>query len=132
MAKKKILIVEDNEQNMELFRDLLESHGYVVIEATEGETAINKISQEMPDLILMDIQLPKIDGVEITRRVRENPSLNNIKIIAITAHAMKGDRETFLESGFNDYVSKPIDINSLLQTIAQHLKETESRDCGSC
>ena len=131
MAKKKILIVEDNEQNMELFRDLLESHGYVVIEATEGETAINKISQEMPDLILMDIQLPKIDGVEITRRVRENPSLNNIKIIAITAHAMKGDRETFLESGFNDYVSKPIDINSLLQTIS-HLKETESRDCGSC
>lgn len=127
MAGKKILIVEDNEQNMELFRDLLTSKGYVIVEATDGETAIDTVYKERPDLILMDIQLPKFDGAEITRRLREDSSIDNTIIIAITAHAMKGDKEIFLKSGFNDYVSKPININSLLQTIENHLHKSINR-----
>ena len=90
MSKKKILIVEDNEQNRELFHDLLISKGYTVMEAVDGEMALAKIRNETPDLILMDIQIPKIDGVELARRIRNIPSLNNIIIIAVTAHAMKG------------------------------------------
>ncbi|MEK7829302.1 MAG: response regulator, partial [Deltaproteobacteria bacterium] len=108
MVEKKVLIVEDNEQSMELFRDLLISKGYTVIEAMDGEVALEKALIETPDLILMDIQIPKIDGVEVTRRMRNYPALNNTVIIAVTAHAMKGDRESFLKAGFNDYIAKPI------------------------
>lgn len=122
MSMKKILIVEDNEQNMELFRDLLLAKGYAVIEAMDGETALDKVHRETPDLILMDIQLPRIDGVEVTRRMRNYPALNNTAIIAVTAHAMKGDREGFLKAGFNDYIAKPINIMSFLQTIENHLR----------
>ncbi|OGQ40028.1 MAG: hypothetical protein A3A85_05260, partial [Deltaproteobacteria bacterium RIFCSPLOWO2_01_FULL_42_9] len=103
------------------------SKGYVIVEATDGETAIDKVYKERPDLILMDIQLPKFDGAEITRRLREDSSIDTTIIIAITAHAMKGDKETFLKSGFNDYVSKPINISSLLQTIENHLHGSVSR-----
>lgn len=126
MAGKKVLIVEDNEQNMELFRDLLMSKGYTVMEAVDGEAALAKVHSETPDLILMDIQLPKIDGVEVTRRMRANPSLNNVVIIAITAHAMKGDREDFLKAGFNDYIAKPINIKTFLQTVENHLRSVAS------
>ena len=118
MSKKKILIVEDNEQNMELFRDLLISKGYTVIEAVD---AIFTAKKTHPDLILMDIQIPKIDGVELARRIRNNPSLNNIIIIALTAHAMKGAKEDFLKAGFNDYIAKPISIQLFLQTIENYL-----------
>ena len=121
MSKKKILIVEDNEQNRELFHDLLISKGYTVIEAVDGEMALAKIRSETPDLILMDIQIPKIDGVELARRIRNNPSLNNIIIIALTAHAMKGAKEDFLKAGFDDYIAKPISIQLFLQTIENYL-----------
>ena len=127
MTKKKVLlIVEDNEQNMELFRDLLLSKGYTVIEAVDGEMALAKVNSETPDLILMDIQIPKIDGVEVARKMRNYPSLNNIVIIAITAHAMKGDREDFLKAGFNDYIAKPINVRTFLQTIENHLQISAS------
>lgn len=121
-GKKVLLIVEDNEQNMELFRDLLISKGYMVIEAMDGEMALEKALIETPDLILMDIQIPKIDGVEVTRRMRNYPALNNTAIIAVTAHAMKGDREGFLKAGFNDYIAKPINIRTFLQTIENYLQ----------
>ncbi|MBI3753681.1 MAG: response regulator [Deltaproteobacteria bacterium] len=126
MAGKKVLIVEDNEQNMELFRDLLLSQGYTVMEAMDGETGLAKTLTEAPDLVLLDIQLPKIDGVTVARRVREHSSANNIVIIALTAHAMKGDREDFLKEGFNDYIAKPINIKSFLQTIENHLHRTSN------
>lgn len=126
MSKKKVLIVEDNEQNMELFRDLLVSKGYAVIEAMDGETALSKVHSEIPDLILMDIQLPRMDGVEVTKRMRSYPALNNTTIIAVTAHAMKGDREGFLKAGFNDYIAKPINIKAFLQTIENHLQSLAS------
>ncbi|MEK7841760.1 MAG: response regulator [Deltaproteobacteria bacterium] len=122
MVEKKVLIVEDNEQSMELFRDLLISKGYTVIEAMDGEVALEKALIETPDLILMDIQIPKIDGVEVTRRMRNYPALNNTVIIAVTAHAMKGDRESFLKAGFNDYIAKPINIKAFLQTIENYLQ----------
>ncbi|HKZ46975.1 MAG TPA: response regulator [Thermodesulfobacteriota bacterium] len=122
MIEKKVLIVEDNEQSMELFRDLLISKGYTVIEAMDGEVALEKARIETPDLILMDIQIPKIDGVEVTRRMRNYPALNNTVIIAVTAHAMKGDRESFLKAGFNDYIAKPINIKAFLQTIENYLQ----------
>lgn len=122
MIEKKVLIVEDNEQSMELFRDLLISKGYTVIEAMDGEVALEKALIETPDLILMDIQIPKIDGVEVTRRMRNYPALNNTVIIAVTAHAMKGDRESFLKAGFNDYIAKPINIKAFLQTIENYLQ----------
>ena len=122
MVAKKVLIAEDNEQSMELFRDLLISKGYTVIEAMDGEVALEKALIETPDLILMDIQIPKIDGVEVTRRMRNYPALNNTVIIAVTAHAMKGDKESFLKAGFNDYIAKPINIKAFLQTIANYLQ----------
>ncbi len=122
MAGEKVLIVEDNEQNMELFRDLLVANGYVVIEATDGEMALVKAHSEIPDLILMDIQLPRIDGVEVASRIRNYHFLSNVVIIAVTAHAMKGDREGFLKAGFNDYIAKPINIETFLQTIENHLQ----------
>ncbi|MEK6598977.1 MAG: response regulator [Deltaproteobacteria bacterium] len=122
MVAKKVLIAEDNEQSMELFRDLLISKGYAVIEAMDGEAALEKALIETPDLILMDIQIPKIDGVEVTRRMRNYPALNNTVIIAVTAHAMKGDKESFLKAGFNDYIAKPINIKAFLQTIANYLQ----------
>ena len=121
MSKKKILIVEDNEQNRELFHDLLISKGYTVMEAVDGEMALAKIRSETPDLILMDIQIPKIDGVELARRIRNIPSLNNIIIIAVTAHAMKGAKEDLLKAGFDDYIAKPISIQLFLQTIENYL-----------
>lgn len=125
MTKKKVLlIVEDNEQNMELFRDLLLSKGYAVMEAVDGEMALAKVKSETPDLILMDIQLPTMDGVEVARRMRSNPSLGKTVIIAITAHAMKGDRENFLRAGFNDYIAKPINVKTFLQTIEDHLQHS--------
>lgn len=126
MAGKKVLIVEDNEQSMELFRDLLLSKGYAVMEAVDGEAALDRALYETPDLILMDIQLPKMDGVEVTRRMRNYPALNNTAIIAITAHAMKGDREGFLKAGFNDYIAKPINIKTFLQTIENYLQPSAS------
>lgn len=126
MSVKKVLIVEDNEQNMELFRDLLISKGYAVMEAVDGEAALDKVHYETPDLILMDIQLPRMDGVEVTRRMRNYPALNTTTIIAVTAHAMKGDREDFLKAGFNDYIAKPINIKTFLQIIENHLRTSAS------
>jgi len=122
MVEKKVLIVEDNEQSMELFRDLLASNGYTVIEAVDGEMALDKALGETPDLILMDIQLPKMDGIEAAKRLRANSSTRNIIIIAVTAHAMKGDREGFLKAGFNDYIAKPINIRTFLQTVGNYLQ----------
>lgn len=133
MTEKKILIVEDNEQNLKLFHDLLITKGYKVMSARDGDSALAKIYQEIPDLIIMDIQIPRIDGIEVTRRIRKKFPAEDIAIIAVTAHAMKGDREDLLRAGFDDYMPKPINISTFLQTVEDYLyrvtdnKKTDGR-----
>ena len=106
---KKILVVEDNETNMYLWRRILKNGGYEVIPATSGEEAIELAIKEKPDLILMDIQLPGIDGLEATRRIRKSEVDGEIPIIAITSYAMTGDKEKALSAGYTGYIEKPID-----------------------
>src|ERR687885_294054 len=101
MAGERILIVEDNEKNMKLFRDVLQATGYETLEATNGEDAVATATEYLPKLILMDVQLPGIDGLEALRRLRDDERTNGIHIVALTAQAMAGDRERFLESGFD-------------------------------
>ena len=121
MVKKKILIVEDNPQNMKLMEMLLEAKGYILLEAIDGEQAMDVATTERPDLILMDIQLPKMSGLEVTRRLRQLPAFNHIPIIAITAYAMKGDKEKFIEAGCDAYLAKPIDTRELPRVISEML-----------
>jgi two-component system, cell cycle response regulator DivK len=107
-----ILVVEDNERNLKLLRDVLEYAGYDVRVARTGEDGVALALKEPPDLVLMDLQLPGIDGTEALRRLRENPRTADIPVVAVTAQAMKQDRERVLEAGFNGYVSKPISVRA--------------------
>jgi two-component system, cell cycle response regulator DivK len=117
-----ILLVEDNEKNMKLLRDVLTAKGYRVREATSGEEAVELARVEEPRLVLMDVQLPGIDGVEALRRVRADARTARIPVLALTAQAMAGDRERFLAAGFDGYLSKPIDIGELLATVAAYVR----------
>lgn len=123
--KKRILIVEDNDLNLKLFRDLLTAHGYDTIETKEGLEAINLTRNEKPDLILMDIQLPEISGLDVTRRLKSEEAIRNIPIIAVTAFAMKDDEEKILSAGCEAYISKPISIVPFLNTVRRFLGEEE-------
>ncbi len=123
--KKKILIVEDNDLNLKLFRDLLTAHGYEIFETKEGLEAIMLTRRERPDLILMDIQLPEISGLDVTRRLKSDQSIRHIPIIAVTAFAMKDDEEKILAAGCEAYVSKPISILPFLNTVRRFLGEEE-------
>ena len=118
---KKVLIVEDNELNMKLFRDLLEAQDYQVLETREGLQALTLARQHRPDLILMDIQLPEISGLEVTKWLKEDDDLRGIPVIAVTAFAMKGDEERIREGGCEAYLSKPISVMSFLETIRGYL-----------
>ena len=120
---KKILVVDDNQDNRELVVKVLRNRGYQVIEAVDGEEALQKAESERPALILMDISLPKIDGYEVTKRIKGRPELRDIPIIALTAHAMKGDREKALLSGCEGYLSKPINVRELPEQIKHYLKD---------
>ena len=113
----KILIVEDDEKSLYLARFILEKEGYDVIEARDGLEALDKVSRETPDLILMDMQLPKLDGYEATRRIRADKNLAHIPVVAMTAYAMKGDREKTLEAGCTGYIEKPIDPETIISEI---------------
>ena len=121
MDKKKILIVEDNELNMKLFNDLLQAHGYETLQTKDGAEAMNMTEEHRPDLILMDIQLPKISGLEITRMIKQKDDLKSIPVIAVTAFAMKGDEEKIMEGGCDGYISKPISVPTFLETVAGFL-----------
>jgi two-component system, cell cycle response regulator DivK len=123
--KKRILIVEDNDLNLKLFRDLLTAHGYDTIETKEGMEAIKLTRTEHPDLILMDIQLPEISGLDVTRKLKSEDSIRDIPIIAVTAFAMKDDEEKILSAGCEAYVSKPISIVPFLNTVRRFLGEEE-------
>ena len=114
---KKILIVEDNDLNLKLFRDLLEANGYHVTDTKDGYEAIRLAASLRPNLILMDIQLPEISGLDVTRRIKADPDVKDIPIIAVTAFAMKDDEEKILQAGCEGYISKPISINSFMEKI---------------
>ncbi len=118
---KKVLIVEDNELNMKLFHDLLDSQGYQVLQTREGLSALGMAREHMPDLILMDIQLPEISGLEVTKWLKDDEELAHIPIIAVTAFAMKGDEERIRQGGCEAYISKPISVMHFLETVKKHL-----------
>jgi two-component system cell cycle response regulator DivK len=120
MAGEQILVVEDNEKNMKLFRDVLMATGYRTLEATTGGQAVELAAEHAPDLVLMDIQLPDMDGVEALRRLRADERTAAIPVLALTAQAMQGDRKRFLAAGFDGYVSKPVNIIELVSTVSEH------------
>jgi two-component system cell cycle response regulator DivK len=119
---KKILIVEDNEDSRELVVKVLKNKGYVTVEAVDGEEALEKAIAEKPDLILLDISIPKLDGYEVAKRLKNMEEFQGIPIIAFTAHAMKGDREKIIVAGFEGYISKPVNIRKLPEQIRAYLK----------
>ncbi|MEE8333456.1 MAG: response regulator [Alphaproteobacteria bacterium] len=121
MEKKKILIVEDNELNMKLFHDLLEVHGYETIQTKDGRQALGLAHEHHPDLILMDIQLPEVSGLEVTKWIKEDDDLKSIPVIAVTAFAMKGDEEKIRNGGCEAYIAKPISVSTFLKTIEKVL-----------
>jgi len=120
MTGPQVLVVEDNERNMKLFRDVLESYGYRTLEATTGERAVELVVEHCPDLVLMDIQLPDIDGVEALGRLRAEERTASVPVLALTAQAMDGDRERFLAAGFDGYLSKPVDISDFVATVRRY------------
>jgi CheY-like chemotaxis protein len=125
MAGERILIVDDNATNLKLVAYLMKANGYTVDTALDAESAIVAIRANHPDVILMDIQLPGIDGLELTRRLKADPATRDIVIIAVTAYAMKGDQAKAQAAGCDDYITKPIDTRALPETIARHLARRE-------
>jgi CheY-like chemotaxis protein len=119
MTGERILVVEDNAKNMKLFRDVLIVTGYRTLEATTGTEAVDMASEHTPDLVLMDVQLPDLDGVQALHRLRANERTARIPVLALTAQAMRGDRERFLAAGFDGYLSKPVDVRELLGTVRE-------------
>jgi two-component system cell cycle response regulator DivK len=119
---RKILIVEDNEDSRELVVKVLKNKGYQTIEAADGEEALEKAAAEKPDLVLLDISIPKIDGYEVARRLKSNEELKDIPIVALTAHAMKGDREKVILAGFEGYISKPVNVRELPDQVRSYLR----------
>ncbi len=119
----RILIVEDNEKNRRLLRVLLEYHGYEISEAENGESGVHAAREQLPDLILMDIQMPVLDGFGALAALRELPTTRAIKIVALTSFAMAGDRERIIQAGFDDYIPKPIDIRALPVAVAKYLEK---------
>jgi CheY-like chemotaxis protein len=118
----RVLIVDDNPTNLKLVAYLVKAQGYEVETASDADAALASIAASRPRLILMDLQLPGIDGLELTRRLKADPTTREIKVIALTAYAMKGDHEKAIAAGCDDYVTKPIDTRALPQVIARHLQ----------
>ncbi len=118
---KTVLIVEDNELNMKLFHDLLEAHGYRTLQSRNGFDAMEIARADRPDLILMDIQLPEVSGLEVTKWLKEDDDLKSIPVIAVTAFAMKGDEERIRQGGCEAYISKPISVTKFLETVRSYL-----------
>ncbi len=121
LMTKTVLIVEDNELNMKLFHDLLEAHGYQTLQTRDGMEALQLARDNRPDLILMDIQLPEVSGLEVTKWLKEDDGLRAIPVVAVTAFAMKGDEERIREGGCEAYISKPISVATFLDTVRQFI-----------
>ncbi len=127
MDGAKVLYIEDNVENRTLVKRVLEVEGYVVLEAGDGREGLRMVREEAPDLILMDINLPEVDGYEITARLRQMEGLNNIPIVALTANVLKGDRERSLDAGCDGYIQKPIDVDLLPAQIAAFLRQARQQ-----
>lgn len=128
--KGKILVIEDNEQNLYLVRFILEQHNYEVFAAPDGQSGIEMADMLKPDLILLDIQLPVLDGYAVARKLRQKPELAATPIVAVTSYAMTGDREKVMAAGCNGYIEKPIDPDNFVETVAQHLPGKEKKGSG--
>lgn len=124
--KRKILVIEDNEQNLYLVKFILEKHGYEVFAARDGQEGINLAVSINPDLIILDIQLPVMDGYTVAKQIKINAELAQVPIIAVTSYAMVGDREKTIEAGCNGYIEKPINPDTFIQQVEQHLPLTGS------
>jgi two-component system cell cycle response regulator DivK len=120
---KTVLVVEDNELNMKLFHDLLEANGYETIQTRNGLEAIDLARRYRPDLILMDIQLPEVSGLEVTKWIKEDDDLRSIPVIAVTAFAMKGDEERIRQGGCEAYLSKPISVTKFIETVKTYISD---------
>ncbi len=118
---KSVLIVEDNELNMKLFNDLLEAHGYTTLKTRDGIQALGLAREHRPDLILMDIQLPEVSGLEVTKWLKEDETLKHIPVVAVTAFAMKGDEQKIRQGGCEDYIAKPITVSKFLETVHKYI-----------
>lgn len=118
----KILIVEDNEKNLKLFREVLDFHGHQTLIARDGEEGVRMARENIPGLILMDIQMPVKDGFAALKDLRADDKTKDIRVIALTSYAMKGDRERFLSDGFADYISKPIEVDRFIEVIERNIK----------
>ena len=118
---KTVLIVEDNELNMKLFHDLLDAHGYNILQTKDGMEALDIAREHRPDLILMDIQMPVVDGYEATRQIKANPALKTIPVIVVTSYALSGDEDKARAAGCDDYITKPYSPRQLLAKIKEHL-----------
>ncbi len=123
----KVLIVEDNELNMKLFNDLLEAHGYATVQTRNGMDALDLVRAHRPDLILMDIQLPEVSGLQVTQWIKDDPELRHIPVIAITAFAMKGDEEKIRQGGCEAYLSKPISVVKFLETVRNFIGDQDTK-----
>lgn len=121
---KTILIVEDNDLNMKLFNDLLEAHGYLTLQARNGVEAVELARKHHPNLILMDIQLPEVSGLQVTQWIKDDESLRSIPVVAITAFAMKGDEEKIRQGGCEAYLSKPISVVKFLETVRNYASDS--------
>jgi two-component system cell cycle response regulator DivK len=120
-SAKTVLVVEDNELNMKLFHDLLEAHGYNILQTKDGMEALRIAREHHPDLILMDIQLPEVSGLEVTKWIKEDDNLKAIPVVAVTAFAMKGDEEKIRDGGCEAYIAKPISVTNFLETVQRFL-----------
>jgi len=124
----KVLVAEDNPVNRELLRELLENRGYDVVEACDGQEALRMVDETQPDILLLDIGMPVLDGYAVARKIRENPALAPLPILAITAYAMQGDCEKILHSGFDGYLSKPVNAHALADELDRLLRKREDRN----
>ena len=124
MSDKNVMVVEDNEKNRKLMRVVLKAKGYNIIEASTGEEALNLLKNQKPDIILMDIQLPGIDGITLIKQIKGDITTKDIPIIAVTAYAMKGDEQKILETGCDAYVSKPINTQELPLIVEKYIKKS--------
>lgn len=123
--KQTILIADDDKKSIKLLRDVLQASGYSVAVARDGRETVALAQARKPDLILMDIRMPVMDGIAAMKKLRADPNTDRIPIIAITAHAMRGDKERFIQQGFDDFLAKPVDIHVLLDRVRLHLHEEE-------
>lgn len=117
----RILVADDNDASRELIREVLEMSGYDVVEAVDGQAAVSRARESVPDLVLVDIQMPRLDGYGVLRELRGDPRFNGVRVVALTAFAMQGDRERALDAGFDGYITKPVEIAALRQEIKKLL-----------